>query len=107
MPCYQTITTSVELEIADKQALDEALKELGYERGYGNVYYSSSGQHTLEFRNGKLIVTSNFGVDETVLKNQIKKAYAGRIVVKATKKYGWKLKQDAKNKNKFVAQRRS
>lgn len=107
MPCDQVRTTIVDIAKLDGALLQAALRSLGYEvsmQGEEILFKDLPTWRTHRYANGKLYLS---GVVETDrLTNRIKQAYSTEVVKATAKRFGWTLKQDAKNQNKFNAIRR-
>ena len=101
MPCDQSRTVTVNLEVADRQILLEGLKADGfetsvYDNGDINIYSASGYIGTLT-TSGKLQFTSYLNAEDQERQsvqrtNMIRRAYSRGVVERTAKKYNWKLK---------------
>lgn len=115
MPCWNKITTGVELNAANLDVLSAAFDSLGWivqRQDNGLIAYKGENitYSTLEFRylDGHTEFRSREAIQNKAdLLNQIKRAYSKETIKIATSKFGWKVQQDRKNKNKLFATRRA
>lgn len=106
MPCWTVQTSEVSLDAkTDINLLKVALTKLGFmisEYENGNLYLSHSERINGSFQNGKLSL--NYGSEQLAEKystSNIKVAYSEQVVRSQAKRFGFTVKQDAKNPNKF------
>lgn len=107
MPCDTVRTTLVEVEKMDGPLLQAALRSLGYQvsvQGQAILFSMPSALGVNRYENGRMMISNVY--DQTTFVNTIKQAYSTEVVKSTAKRFGWALKQDAKQTNKFSAIRR-
>ena len=90
MPCYFVTYVGVRLDLADHATVQEAVREVAARRGIG-LYYDARGQ---------VRVPAGQNADE--IGNEVKRIYAGKKILEAGKKYGWKTNQVKQDHFEFV-----
>lgn len=90
MPCYFITYIGVRLDLADHAAASEAVREVAARRGVG-IYLDARGQ---------VQVPAGQNADE--IANEVKRVYAGKKIIEAGKKYGWKTSQTKQDHFEFV-----
>ena len=99
MPCDSIILCQVELKLADKDLLFKALSNLASNVVVINdniLHFYYKGVNCA-INNGKLICPQGY---ESIA-DDVKRAYSKECLIKATTKFGWQLKPNVKNPNKF------
>ncbi len=96
MPCYQVQTASVELNNADHELLEKALKKQGYTVfRQGNNLTFSKGNISGSYRNNKLML--NAPQDVKIDTDAIKRSYSESVIELKARQYaeeGWEMTQD-------------
>lgn len=90
MPCYEIRYVGVRLDLADHAVTQEAVREVANRRGIG-IYLDAQGRAQVPQ-----------GCDADEIGNEIKRVYAGKKIIEAGKKYGWKTNQTKQNHFEFV-----
>lgn len=90
MPCYEIRYVGVRLDLADHITAQEAVREVAARRGVG-LYLDANGQ---------VRVPQGLNADE--IGNEVKRVYAGKKIIEAGKKYGWKTSQTKQDHFEFV-----
>ena len=90
MPCYLVTYIGVRLDLADHAAAQEAVREVANRRGIG-IYLDAQGRAQ---------VPEGYNADE--IGNEVKRIYAGKKILEAGKKYGWKTNQTKQDHFEFV-----
>jgi len=90
MPCYEIRYVGVRLNLADHAVAQEAVREVANRRGIG-IYLDAQGRAQ---------VPQGYDADE--IGNEIRRAYAGKKIIEAGKKYGWKTNQTKQDHFEFV-----
>lgn len=99
MPCYQVQTCSVELNNADHDLLEKALKKQGY------TVYRSAGSKAITFSKGGVsgsyrtnkISFSYSSSEEKPDVDAIKRSYSEQVILRKASEYadeGWEMEQD-------------
>lgn len=96
MPCDSQIVNEVLFKDGtDMELMRQALEDAGY-RVYD--YLGGIGfTHTKDYRLGGNFNAGKFVITEGTDANAIKRAYSIRSVKATAARFGWKVKQDAKN----------
>jgi hypothetical protein len=99
------------MEKMEGALLQTALRALGYEvtvSGTALLFGSRGAYGVHRYENGKLTIATSSLVDgdQSAFVNRIKQAYSTEVVKATAKRFGWALKTDAKQQNKFIATRR-
>jgi hypothetical protein len=95
MPCDRIYTTTVNLEVADRDLLVKAIRSLGLQAAM-----DANGRITFWTANGTGgIYRDRLTVPEadTDLVNRIKSAYSREVVALASQRFGWVSKQVGEN----------
>ena len=106
MPCNTVRTVSLDLEAADMDLMADALADLGYENIHRETGAGATqGRVSASKRAVGLRVTVGGGGGQIELvrrsstttaeavAGEIKRAYAGRVLAKASRKLGWTVRQ--------------
>lgn len=100
MPCYSIQLNKVDLNLADREILSDALEALGAVniKVVGKDVYFTLGGRSYQIANGKLV-----GYDDKIGKvaDAIKQSYSRTAIQRASNKFGFQLK--TVGENKFVA----
>lgn len=101
MPCDQILYNSISFEdgIGHFNLVADALREQGYtvsERG-DTIHFNKDGISGT-YKNGKFDTRQSAYSDATFDVDQVKKSFAGGVVRKAARQYGWKVKSTGNNK---------
>lgn len=100
MPCYQVQTMQVNLDSADHDLLEKALKKLGYSvTRNGSSFSFSKGTVSGTYSNNKLNI-SNTDRTKKVDTDQIKREYSEQVIKKIASKNvqeGWELSREGDN----------
>ena len=110
MPCDTIQTTTVDFGKADRGLLAKALKELGWtvsERGKDGLTAHNSKGESLDFSRGTFTVTGTSYVAPAFDEKEVRRAYSRQVVNYAAQRFGWSLKQNPANQNKFVATKKA
>lgn len=105
MPCDTVSRSTIDMAKANPDILERALKQMGF-----NVTKTQTGLQFSKFgvsgtfAKDKLNITARQGHElET---NEVKRAYSVELVKTATSRFGWTMKQQKDQPNKFTVQRR-
>lgn len=105
MPCFTVRTMSLQLGVANFDMLEKALRASGFQ-----VYKQGTKTLSIVAPNG---TRATIDGDEIIVRqgseqvvNEVKRSYSTYAVKTAAKKYGWVLKQDRTNTQRFQARRR-
>lgn len=104
MPCDEVRTTIVNLQVADLDILEGALKSAGYDvnRQGAVLTFSQKGRYDYHrFANGQLQMQ---GENVEQLANEIRRHYSLELVQRTAARFGWKINK--KSEDQFVVQRR-
>jgi len=106
MPCDRIIYNRLELKLADRKKLIEALKAEGIQfNEYGRTVSFYDKQTGISGEIGKSDIRLDAtGQRATDFVNRIKRAYSTQVVKSTARTFKWNLKQVGPNR--FVAQRR-
>lgn len=103
MPCYTERRVTVELKVADKALLRQALATMG-------VRVVESGEVWMLYRENRALgrfvggqVELGYGVNATFV-NDIKQAYSVQAVKQAARRFNWTVL--SQKENEFLIQRR-
>tara|TARA_Y100000310_G_C20555292_1_gene750190 strand:- start:815 stop:1135 length:321 start_codon:yes stop_codon:yes gene_type:complete len=92
MPCYGVIESTVGLETGDKRALHDALEALGYEVAIeGHMVVGTKRDATIVVDTTKKTLTTE-GVFPERMQNELKRAYSKAVLTRASRKFGWTVK---------------
>ena len=100
MPCDQIILNRVDLGKAQGTLLEQAMKDLGFEKRYGRHV---RGSLTVEIR-GSELVSRLSRTELAKLANQVRTAYSKRVLVRTAAATGWAIR--ATGPNTYAMERR-
>jgi len=110
MPCDTIQTTTVDFGKADHALLAKALKELGWNVtavAADGIEANNARGESLEFSDGRFEISGN-GYSTPVLdEKEVRRAYSRQVVNYAAQRFGWSLKQNPADKNKFTATKKA
>lgn len=99
MPCWQTITNTVELKAADRSMLAETLEEMGFSvTRYGETLQAYNRGTTIRVSGESMDVEHRGNVDVEELTKEVKRNYSKKVVRKSAKRRGWKITEKSNGK---------
>ncbi len=100
MPCDQIVLNRVDLGKASGLLLEQAMKDLGFSQHYGQYH---RGALSVRIK-GSQLVAGMPRAELATLANQVRVAYAKRVLGRAAALNGWAIKPTGRNA--YVMERR-
>ena len=94
MPCNAVRTIRMDLQAADLDLVADTLADLGYEdvvNVNGRVSAAKRGVGLVVIGKGQISLPASADQGDHV--NAIRRAYAGRTLAKASRRFGWTMRQ--------------